>query len=181
MTFLSLPTLRSSAVRAACLRTSRAEWRPSCHVGCSTASCLRHCWSGAPSGKITRTNNPYQYIRLPPALPLSLALTRYTFWQDEADYLRGYAIDGSADVLYINLGIGSHVALHGASFEHIRRGDSLLAPARAVVLRLSRRAPTYHAPTLHLPTMHLPRTYHALYRVLRPSRVPSRVRLERNM
>jgi hypothetical protein len=126
-------------------------------------------------------DNPYQYISLPPALPLSLALTRYTFWQDEADYLRGYAIDGSADVLYINLGIGSHVALHGASFEHIRRGDSLLAPARAVVLRLSRRAPTYHAPTLHLPTMHLPRTYHALYRVLRPSRVPSRVRLERNM
>ena len=43
-----------------------------------------------------------------------------------------------ADVLFINLGIGGHVALHGARFEHVRHGDSLLAPARAVVLRLSR-------------------------------------------
>ena len=43
-----------------------------------------------------------------------------------------------ADVLFINLGTGGHVALHGARFEHVRHGDSLLAPARAVVLRLSR-------------------------------------------
>ena len=72
-------------------------------------------------------------------LPESL-LERYTFWQDEADYLRGYPKDATKpDVIFVNMGVGGHVAMHGSRFGEVRRGDSLLLPARAVVLRLSKQ------------------------------------------
>jgi thiol-disulfide isomerase/thioredoxin len=72
-------------------------------------------------------------------LPTTL-LEKYTFWQDEKDHLRGYPRDPAKchDVIFVNLGVGGHVAVHGGRFEQVRRGDSLLAPARAVVLRLLR-------------------------------------------
>ena len=37
---------------------------------------------------------------------------------------------------FIKLGVGGHVALHGSRFDDIGRGDKLLTPARAVILRL---------------------------------------------
>mgnify|MGYP007078071810 CR=1 FL=1 len=72
-------------------------------------------------------------------LPATL-LERYTFWQDEADYLRGYPKDTtkSHDVIFVNLGVGGHVAFHGSRFAQVGRGEAQLAPARAVVLRLQK-------------------------------------------
>ena len=38
--------------------------------------------------------------------------------QDEADTLRGYPADQTkTDVMVVNLGVGGHVALHGAAAE----------------------------------------------------------------
>ena len=52
-------------------------------------------------------------------LPAAL-LERYTFWQDEADYLRGPKDDTKQDVIFVNLGVGGHAALHGGRFEQVR-------------------------------------------------------------
>ena len=71
-------------------------------------------------------------------LPAAL-LERYVFWQDESDLLRGYPRDPKhPNIIFVNLGVGGHVALHGARFEQVKRGDTTLAPARALVLRLQR-------------------------------------------
>ena len=49
---------------------------------------------------------------------------------------------GSTDLLFVNLGVGGHVALHGARFGQVGGGDGqgeqLLPSARALVLRLDR-------------------------------------------
>ena len=60
--------------------------------------------------------------------------------QDEGDFLRGYPKDDAKcnDVIFVNLGVGGHVAFHGARAEQVRRGDGLVAPTRALVLRLKK-------------------------------------------
>ena len=84
-------------------------------------------------------------------LPQAL-LDEYTFWQDEADQLRGYraarkgkeAHKGAGDdeplqcddVLLVRLGQGGHVALYGARHDKLRLGEHALTPTRALVLRL---------------------------------------------
>ena len=80
-------------------------------------------------------------VPVPVPVPLRLPLSRYTFWQDEADHLRGYALDSSSsDLLFVNLGVGGHVALHGARFDQV--GAS--RPAAAVYLAyISPTSPLY--------------------------------------
>jgi hypothetical protein len=81
---------------------------------------------------------------MPPRLLAGLLphvlLDKYIFCQDEKDHLRGYPKEPNKcrDIIFVNLGIGGHVSIHGGRFEQVRKGDSVLAPARAVVLRLQR-------------------------------------------
>ena len=72
-------------------------------------------------------------------LPATL-LESHEFWQDEDDNVRGYPRDenASADVIYIRLGVGAHVAFHGARFDRVRVGGESLPPTRALVLRLKK-------------------------------------------
>ena len=72
-------------------------------------------------------------------LPATL-LESHEFWQDEDDNVRGYPRDenASTDVIYIRLGVGAHVAFHGARFDRVRVGGESLPPTRARVLRLKK-------------------------------------------
>ena len=66
-------------------------------------------------------------------LPATL-LESHEFWQDEDDNVRGYPRDenASTDVIYIRLGVGAHVAFHGARFDRVRvGGDSRRRAPRA--------------------------------------------------
>ena len=67
-------------------------------------------------------------------------LESHEFWQDEDDNVRGYPRDenASTDVIYIRLGVGAHVAFHGARFDRVRVGGESLPPTRALVLRLKK-------------------------------------------
>ena len=65
-------------------------------------------------------------------------LEGYDFWQDEEDYLRGYHQKKEhADVIFINISKGAHVAFHGRGFERVKSNDLELPPARAHVMRLN--------------------------------------------
>ena len=75
---------------------------------------------------------------MPPRLLAGLLphvlLERYVFWQDEKDFLRGYPKDPTKcrDIVFVNLGVGGHVAIHGGRFEQVRfrltPSDSLWLP-----------------------------------------------------
>ena len=53
--------------------------------------------------------------------------------------MRGYARDPEVrDIIYVRIGVGSHVAFAGSRFNRLSASDKVLPPARALVMRLQK-------------------------------------------
>ena len=100
-------------------------------------SCRADAWRSV-SYQAVLPHTTRAFVPTPRTLPrFPRAPARPAVLQD--DHMRGYARDPEVrDIIYVRIGVGSHVAFAGSRFNRLSASDKVLPPARALVMRLQK-------------------------------------------